>query len=465
MARRYLQTGTAPSPAAGGAAELASLGGPVNVGSAAAPTIGQLMTATGGSAANWANPPAAGFTDDPVVKTAGFTAAPNTRYGLASNFGNYAVFLPPAPAVGTIVAFQGVNFGGGYVTFNGNGFNIVPFGGLNYWGIAATRLYTILELDVAFRFENGYWQSVSASLSSLFSGGQTNLVPICDANSNVGFVQMSNGDISLGRVESSVIQALRPWNVAHNLFVAASTADTNTGSQTAWLGSLAALRNHAVYWQGTSDVIVRGLSASLASADFRHDKWILNNTGADGNQTYKNIIWKAEDTAATASNRIRHSSAKPSTDFSDYVQAPGEAVQLRYLEDHQRWFVISQPPSGRIDRKEVTTSVTPTIIHAYTTQTNSRVISYKVQVQARKTVGTTVGDSALFDVTALFERSSAGTVVSKDVAFVNGPYKDAGAAAWDVTFTISGSDIRMNVVGDAVDTIQWRVTGNITEHG
>jgi hypothetical protein len=311
---------------------------------------------------------------------------------------------------------------------------------------------------------------MSTSVGAFLETQPANAVISTDGSGYANRVALANGDSVLGRVESGSIQELRPYQQAHNLYANLGslfvTPSFDVGVQVGWRFSTSGLRAHTIEWKGATDLIVQGLYGAGSSPDFRHDRVIYNNTGLNGTGTYRNIIWKNEDTAAQPTLRIRHDAPAPSTDFADYVQGPGTAVLLRYvMMFDNRWVLTPIVPSGAINRGVQTTSVTPTIIHAYTTQTNSRVISYKVQVQARKTVGTTVGDSALFDITVLCERDSVGTVVVKDAVFINGPYKDAGAAAWDVTFTISGSDIQMNVVGDAVDTIQWRVTGNITEHG
>ena len=467
MARRYLQTGPSASPAFGGVTSLAIVPANVNlpIEGYPAPTVGQVFSINGGGNAEFLPPPASGIVDDPTVRTSNFTAVAGTRYFINSA-STVQVNMPIGPADGDIVAVCGVGASIGTTNIVGNGNNFQLAGTTGSAFLFGTR-----NLDLAFRFSTatGRWESIDTSVSSLLYSTVTNAVVGTDSSGYATRIQLPNGDSVLGRVESSAIQELRPYHQAHNLYANAGSfviTDFSVGVQVGWLFSTTGLRAHTVEWKGASDLIVQGLNAGYSSADFRHDKVIYNNTGLNGTGTYRNIIWKNEDTAAQPSLRIRHDAPAPSTDFADYVQGPGTAVLLRYvLTFDNRWVLTPIVPSGAINRGVQTTSVTPTIIHAYTTQTNDRVISYKVQVQARKTVGTTVGDSALFDITVLCERDSFGTVVVKDVVFINGPYKDAGAAGWDVTFTISGSDIQMNVVGDAVDTIQWRVTGNITEHG
>jgi len=287
-------------------------------------------------------------------------------------------------------------------------------------------------------------------------------------------VQLSNGDSVLGRVEGSSIQELRPWMVAHNLYQGSGTPgtlfDTATGLQNPWLAFAQWPRCHSVRWQGAADVIVQGLYTdfSVVSPEFRQDKLIINDTGSLGSGTFRNIVWKKEDTAAGTSYRIWFESAVTSTDFAEYVQPPGTSVLLRWHPLLGRWLITPMVPSGRIDRGVATVNTAaPTTIHTHQTNLNNRLIVYKVQVWGLQTAGAATGDSALFDITAMFRRDGAGVVTEKDITFVNGPYKDAGAAAWDVTFVIvMGLTIEMRVTGEAVDTtIQWRVTGNITEHG
>ena len=474
MARRYLQTGTAPSPAAGGASELASLGGPVNVGSAAAPTIGQLMTATGGSAANWANPPASGVVDDPTVRTSNFTAVAFTRYFINSN-STVTVFMPAMPADGDIVAVCGIGNSIGSTTINGNGANFQLAN-----TITSPLSFGTRNLDLAFRYTTatGQWESIDTSVSSLLSYGAplSNTVVGSDGAGYAARVQLSNGDSVPGRVQNFEIQELRPWMQAHNLFgnySDNSVYDTQTGTVAQWTPGSATpwYRAMLVQWDGAADLVVRSLKASPTSSDFRQDKILWNST--TNRVLTLNHIDSGAPLGGSESLYITGASGFAADSGYKYRVAPGEFVRLVWNPNQSAWLVLAPVRNGglTVDAKVQTTAVAPTLLHTYTTSatvsptSTERIYAYKVRVQAIKTVGTTVGDAALFDIAALFYRNTAGTVVVKDVVFINGPYKDAGAAAWDVTFTISGSDIQMNVVGDAVDTIRWRVTGNITEHG
>lgn len=469
MAKKYLQTGTTPSPDAGGATELATNSSPVNVSSTSAPNPGDVLTATSGTDADWAAPSSGGVQDDPTVRTSGFTAVANTRYFVNSNF-VFTAFMPAGPSDGDVVAFAGVFNQTGTLTVNGNGTNIRPAPASV--GTGSSFAYRMQNLDVAFRYYSttNLWECVSASVSSLTAGLPSYTVPTISFG-QVSRISLTGGYSVPGRLEFSEIQELFPWQQAHNLYASSTSPgthqDTATGVQSPWLFNTQALRSHAIRWAGASDVIVRGLYPGSGPSDveLRHDKLIINDTGSLGTGTFRNIIWKKNDTSQSATYRVNFESAAPSTDFADYVQPPGTCVLIRWQPYISQWVLTPMVPSGRIDRGVTTTNATATTIHTHQTQLNDRLIMYKAQVWALLTAGTTVGDSALFDVAAMFRRDGAGVITLKDVTFVNGPFKDAGAAAWDVTFLISGTTIAMQVTGDSGDTIRWRVVGNITEHG
>jgi len=111
-----------------------------------------------------------------------------------------------------------------------------------------------------------------------------------------------------------------------------------------------------------------------------------------------------------------------------------------------------------------TTGNTPTTITSYVTANDFAVITFDLLIQAQSNNN---NDVAVFKMVGVCHRASGGaSVTSKDLTFVNGPYRDAGAAAWAVTFNISGGGptIDVQVTGDAAEDIDWRVTGSISEH-
>jgi len=476
MAVRYNQFATSPSPAAGGTTALATNASPVNVSTTAQPNVGNVLTATSGTDADWAAP--SGLSHDPTVRSASFTAQVGKIHVVSATL---TVTMPAGPVDGDIVGVQAINNGSPDISFSAGGTSF-----FTAYQSATAMYFRGRNLSLLWRYSSIFsgWVEIGGSWSSLLGGSLgpvANTFLATDASANsvrispgsdtligrsgsnpLAPLSLLNGDSVLGRVEGGQLQELRPYNVGHNLYSDSfTTSNTDTGSQAAWMSSVAGYRAPFIAWEGSADLIVRGMDAASASDNFRQDKLILNNTAELGANTFKNIVWSMEDTGAINVYRVRHSGSVPSTGFSEYIQAPGEAVVLRYGWGG-RWWLSALPPSGRIDRKLATTSATPAIIHTFTTRTNSRVISYKVQVEALETVGTP-GRAALYDIAALFHRDGAGTVVQKGATAFLATIEDN--AAWDVTFTISGTTIQMKVTGDGTDTVQWRVVGNITEHG
>jgi hypothetical protein len=123
------------------------------------------------------------------------------------------------------------------------------------------------------------------------------------------------------------------------------------------------------------------------------------------------------------------------------------------------------PGEETVDRTATSLSSSPVTIYSYATTVNNGLTQFDLLVGAQSNVN---NDTASFRITAAFHRAAgAGTVTNKDVNFINGPYLDAGAAAWDVIFNISGGGpvIDVQVVGDAGESIDWRMTGKVVEHG
>jgi len=126
---------------------------------------------------------------------------------------------------------------------------------------------------------------------------------------------------------------------------------------------------------------------------------------------------------------------------------------------------LAYPGTTYIDANISTADATPTTLYSYSTLADNRIVALDFLIEAQSN---DTSDVALFKVAAAFRRGAgATTVTNKDVNFVNGPYKDAGAAAWDVTFDIPGGGpiIDIQVTGDAAESIDWRVSGKAVEHG
>jgi len=123
------------------------------------------------------------------------------------------------------------------------------------------------------------------------------------------------------------------------------------------------------------------------------------------------------------------------------------------------------PDQKIIDKSIITTTSAATTIYSYTTTKNNCVIAFDLLVEAQSNANT---DVAVFKISAVCHRANGfSTVIVKDINFLNGPYRDAGAVAWDVTFSVPGGGpiINIKVAGDVGESIDWRLTGKITEHG
>lgn len=409
-----------------------------------------------------------GVVDDPVVKTANFNADRNVRYTLSASF-SFTAFLPSVGLVnGDFVEFIGTGVSPtGQVIIDGNGNTLFASPISNLGGPYATMNYKVKELALAFRWDGANWYSLGGSITSYLATVLTNTVLLTDSAGSMQAIGLNNGDSALGRVENGEIQELRPWSVLHNLFKESSGVNrvvdsTSSGAVVLWQGNATLtnwLRCLNVRWQGPGafvNLVVRGMAVTAASAEFSPMKLISNFALGRGN-----LILKGNDPLAAVGTRIITPSRDYSANYTDYILSWGEHVWVRYMEGN--WHVLAPIRDGgaTVDHRLTTTDAVANLIHDYPTEDNDRVIAYKVRVEA---LHATSGDSAFFDIAALFYRNGAGVITQKDVAFLNGPFKDAGAVAWDVTFTIATTHIEMRVTGDAGDTIRWRVTGSITEN-
>jgi hypothetical protein len=114
----------------------------------------------------------------------------------------------------------------------------------------------------------------------------------------------------------------------------------------------------------------------------------------------------------------------------------------------------------QIDVTQTINSASPTTIHTYTdpNAVSRGTICYDVLVTA---IGPYGGRYASFKTTAAFERDGS-TITELDVTFMNGPV--ASDPAWDVTFSISGLNINLQVTGESNGGggVCWRAVGFIT---
>lgn len=84
----------------------------------------------------------------------------------------------------------------------------------------------------------------------------------------------------------------------------------------------------------------------------------------------------------------------------------------------------------------------------------------KIEAMAR---GLSDGASAMWSLQGCVKRVSGGNVAAIPAGAVQNfaPRKDAGAAAWDISFSISGGNINVIVTGDSVQRTAFFFTVDI----
>jgi hypothetical protein len=97
-----------------------------------------------------------------------------------------------------------------------------------------------------------------------------------------------------------------------------------------------------------------------------------------------------------------------------------------------------------------TTNATQTTVASVTLSSNT---TYWVRARVIGRNGTT--DRAFYEVAALVYRDGGGATIEGSVATLMTAIESGGAAAWDVTITVSGNDARVSVTGAAATNINW----------
>lgn len=79
------------------------------------------------------------------------------------------------------------------------------------------------------------------------------------------------------------------------------------------------------------------------------------------------------------------------------------------------------------------------------------------------------GTAAAFFVRGAVKFTPASGMVGESVALVGTPevtsFKDAGAASWDVGVSVVGSELRLDVTGDAGVLVDWHMPHAHVTHG
>lgn len=123
-------------------------------------------------------------------------------------------------------------------------------------------------------------------------------------------------------------------------------------------------------------------------------------------------------------------------------------------------FAVMFSGQAQVDGTASTSDATPTTVFTYATLADERVVKFDISVVGREAA---TEDLASFNMVGLANRDNASVVTILDEAIQ--VYKSAGAAAWSLSLVVSGTDILVQVVGEAAHDIEWRVVGRVFEHG
>lgn len=122
-----------------------------------------------------------------------------------------------------------------------------------------------------------------------------------------------------------------------------------------------------------------------------------------------------------------------------------------WAEELKADFAAVEKAIGHAAKTVATTNAAPTVIGTYAMTTNSRLYVLRCSVLA---VGDTLAQSALYDVTVAYSRSSGGVLTNR-VASVTTVYETT--AGFNVTQATSGDNLEISVTGAAATNLRWHV--------
>lgn len=442
-----------------------------------------------------------GLTFEPGVQTAAFDALPGKIYVWDCNE-TFDANLPAAPPANAIIGFYGdpTNGDAGELEIEAGTNDVIFPGGGDEFEISGKSLYAINVLQ--FRETTGpgvgYWALVNSDLvlNSLTNAGP-NSIGITQTTGGFNAVQIDDesvvGRTGGGDITSIPISSLGgggnlPFSAA-NWAAGGFTANLNeitrfTGDFTGSAiipdtgladGDIVALYATAATTGNTLTVDFGTKTILGLASTFPLVPQVISFSSAPAIVAFKWsqfqdywVIFNAQDQLllTTGANRIGISNADSQqtsiTIGTDSLvgRAAGTITGLSAAQA----LTILFPNQSFVDASVNTTDATPTTITGYTPGANFSVITFDLTIQAQSNNN---NDVAVFKMVGVCNRQGGSNqIFAKDLTFTNGPYRDAGAAAWTVSFDIPGNGPTINVVvtGDGGEDIDWRVTGSISEH-
>jgi len=227
---------------------------------------------------------------------------------------------------------------------------------------------------------------------------------------------------------------------------------------------------------GTNWLKKDGLTSGIASAAdtvtiLRGQAVSLPN--GPGLRVYYTLDHEEESASAPASHASTHISGGGDEIDGDQLDidwnptnytpttAPTEATSVDHLSAHLAGIDTALGGGGGafgIDATLQTVNATPATIHTVATSSN-QVTVIEGMLFSRDN---TANETAFYKFTAVFD-NNAGTVSQKGSTTVLDSHEDD--ASWDFDFNISGTNIEIQVQGDATNNVEWRLLANTGAHG
>lgn len=181
----------------------------------------------------------------------------------------------------------------------------------------------------------------------------------------------------------------------------------------------------------------RTITGFQAGTDGRH--LYITNVGSF------DLVLSHEDTASTATNRIRVSNG------SNLTLTPDDRVPLIYDDTSSRWRVQVREAVEIVIPSQVTTTNATITTLATIALADNTAYYISARIQARRT---DAAGRAIYRREVAAYREAAGAAALQGT--VGTPFTRESSGLWEATFDVDGgNNVRIRVTGEAAQTINW----------
>lgn len=138
---------------------------------------------------------------------------------------------------------------------------------------------------------------------------------------------------------------------------------------------------------------------------------------------------------------------------------PQDAATKSYVDAAIAAVPVNDGYEVRIFGTVTTTNNTPTHLASYTMNTAGKVCLIEANIVARDQ---TDNDFAGWKIIGVFERTGSTVSEAGESSII---FEEREDLTWTVDFSIVGTTIYINVVGDVAHNVKWRAVGNVIEDG